>query len=156
MRESNKGLVRVAGILMAALAPVFMGLAFSQQAEQKTSYSPVDIREDFESILSRMRAAKAEVMSRQMALLAERYDLTVGERDCRPAVRVRHVDVGEELGVLLEEGGVLLQPAGDVLSFERAQSRSLPRTPSPQARSYRPDCRRRSSEQSIPRRASRP
>jgi cytochrome c peroxidase len=35
----------------------------------------VDIREDFASILARMKAAKAEVMRRQMDLLAERYDL---------------------------------------------------------------------------------
>ena len=44
----------------------------------KTSYAPVDIKEDFTTIMNRMKAAKAEVMKRQMALLNERYDLSNG------------------------------------------------------------------------------
>jgi cytochrome c peroxidase len=43
--------------------------------EKKTSYMPVDIKEEFASIMSRMSAAKAAVMRRQMDLLAQRYDL---------------------------------------------------------------------------------
>jgi cytochrome c peroxidase len=41
-----------------------------------TSYSPVDIKEDFASIMARMKAAKAEVMRRHMDLLNARYDLS--------------------------------------------------------------------------------
>ncbi|MHC4479235.1 MAG: cytochrome B6 [Planctomycetota bacterium] len=41
-----------------------------------SSYAPVVITEDFQSIMSRMKAAKAQVMQRQMDLLAERYDLS--------------------------------------------------------------------------------
>jgi cytochrome c peroxidase len=41
-----------------------------------SSYAPVDIKEDFAGIMTRMKAAKAEVMKRQLDLLAERYDLS--------------------------------------------------------------------------------
>jgi len=41
-----------------------------------SSYSPVVITEDFGSIMARMKAAKPEVMKRQMDLLNERYDLS--------------------------------------------------------------------------------
>ncbi len=62
-----------------AFVPVvltLLGAAFAQQEARKpTSYAPVDIREDFASVLSRMSAAKAEVIRKQRALLEERYDL---------------------------------------------------------------------------------
>ena len=41
----------------------------------ESSYSPVVIKESFETIMARMKAAKPEVMKRQMDLLSERYDL---------------------------------------------------------------------------------
>ena len=44
-------------------------------AKGASSYAKVDIEEDFDSTLSRLKAGKAEVMDRQMALLGERYDL---------------------------------------------------------------------------------
>jgi cytochrome c peroxidase len=49
----------------------------------KSSYAPVDIKEDFATTMNRMKAAKPEVMQRQMTLLDERYDLSN-----RPAVGV--------------------------------------------------------------------
>jgi len=45
-------------------------------AEKMSSYSPVVIKESFDSIMSRMSAAKPAVMKRQMDLLNERYDLS--------------------------------------------------------------------------------
>jgi cytochrome c peroxidase len=52
-------------------------LVFAEAAMTKpSSYAPVVITEDFQSIMSRMKAAKAQVMQRQMDLLAERYDLS--------------------------------------------------------------------------------
>jgi cytochrome c peroxidase len=52
-------------------------LAFAEAAMTKpSSYAPVVITEDFQSIMSRMKSAKPEVMQRQMDLLAERYDLS--------------------------------------------------------------------------------
>ncbi|UCE99688.1 MAG: cytochrome B6 [Planctomycetota bacterium] len=43
---------------------------------KRSSYSPVVITEDFDSIMAKMKAAKPEVMNRQMDLLHERYDLS--------------------------------------------------------------------------------
>lgn len=43
---------------------------------RQSSYMPVDIQEDFVSILSRLTNEKAKVMARQKALLEERYDLS--------------------------------------------------------------------------------
>jgi len=41
-----------------------------------SSYSPVVITEDFDSVVARMKAAKPEVIKRQMDLLNQRYDLS--------------------------------------------------------------------------------
>jgi cytochrome c peroxidase len=54
-----------------------LGVSTLARAEEKpSSYAPVDIRDSFASIMSRMKAAKAGVMKRQMTLLNERYDLS--------------------------------------------------------------------------------
>src|SRR4029453_8625483 len=42
--------------------------------EKKSSYAPVDIKEDFAAIMARMSAAKAGVMRRQLDLLAQPSD----------------------------------------------------------------------------------
>ena len=44
--------------------------------EKMSSYSPVVIKESFETIMARMSAAKSGVMKRQMDLLNQRYDLS--------------------------------------------------------------------------------
>jgi hypothetical protein len=41
-----------------------------------TSYAPVDIKESFSSIMSRMKGDKAKVEARQADLLKGRYDLS--------------------------------------------------------------------------------
>lgn len=46
------------------------------EADQPTSYAPVALTEDFDSVMERMKAAKPEVMARQKTLLEERYDLS--------------------------------------------------------------------------------
>jgi cytochrome c peroxidase len=43
---------------------------------KSSSYAPVVITEDFQSVMTRMTAAKPEIMKRQMDLLHERYDLS--------------------------------------------------------------------------------
>src|SRR6202795_3050039 len=48
----------------------------AQDKARPSSYSPVDIHEAFATTLNRMSAAKNDIMARQMALLAERYDLS--------------------------------------------------------------------------------
>ena len=73
----SKTAIRI-GIIVGGLCvgTLVLGIAYSRDADQKpTSYSPVDIREEFATILARMKAAKPEVMKRQMDLLHERYDL---------------------------------------------------------------------------------
>jgi cytochrome c peroxidase len=62
----------------------------------------VDIREDFASILARMKAAKAEVMRRQMDLLAERYDLA--DRPAAGVTMSRGKPVQEGVRVKLRAG----------------------------------------------------
>ena len=72
--------VRIAAL--ASACALVLGVVHAQNPptanpnEKKTSYMPVDIKEDFASIMARMSAAKAGVMRRQMDLLAQRYDLS--------------------------------------------------------------------------------
>ena len=52
-------------------------VAVQAQAEKKSSsYSPVVVKEDIKSVVTKMKAAKPEIMKRQQALLVERYDLS--------------------------------------------------------------------------------
>ena len=60
--------------LACASAAIAVG-AQAQPKERPTSYMPVDLTESFDSVLSRMRAAKAGVEKKHATLLAERYDL---------------------------------------------------------------------------------
>lgn len=63
------------GMLVAPLACVVM--ASAQEPQKKaSSYLPVDLKEDFATIRSRMEADKPKVIERQQALLKERYDLS--------------------------------------------------------------------------------
>jgi cytochrome c peroxidase len=65
-------MVVLSGGLVAAV-----GLLLAQEAGRKTSsYAPVVIKEDFAAIMARMKADKAAVIRRQMALLEERYDMS--------------------------------------------------------------------------------
>jgi cytochrome c peroxidase len=67
------------GLLCMTLATMVgvQSLAYAKPAEEKpTSYSPVVIKEDFATIMARMKAAKPKVMKRQMDLLNQRYDLS--------------------------------------------------------------------------------
>jgi len=70
----------VKGLMLATVALfLIMGSlsSFAQSAAKVvSSYSPVVITETFEAIMARMKAAKPEVMKRQMDLLGMRYDLS--------------------------------------------------------------------------------
>ena len=64
--------------LVVCLAVAWLISASAQDSPQKqSSYAPVVIKESFASILARMKAGKVEVMRRQMALLNDRYDLSM-------------------------------------------------------------------------------
>jgi cytochrome c peroxidase len=68
---------RIKLALFICLATIFIFSVSAQDPQKReSSYLPVDIKEPFATIMSRMKAAKAGVMSRQMALLNERYDLS--------------------------------------------------------------------------------
>jgi len=71
----RNGMARVAAAAVATVVALGAagGAAFGQKP---SSYAPVVVAEDFDAIMERMSAAKAEVMQRQMDLLAERYDLS--------------------------------------------------------------------------------
>lgn len=71
----EKGTCKIIGLL-GVICFVVMAMNAQAIAEKASSYSPVVIKESFKSILSRMSAAKPEVMKRQMNLLNERYDLS--------------------------------------------------------------------------------
>ncbi|MFH0342492.1 MAG: cytochrome B6 [Chromatiales bacterium] len=60
------------GVAAASLG--FLGSASAE--ETPSSYAPVNITENFASTMARMKAAKAQIMRRQEALLEERYDLS--------------------------------------------------------------------------------
>ncbi|MDA8340103.1 MAG: hypothetical protein M0Z70_12460 [Nitrospiraceae bacterium] len=58
-------------ILVAAFI-VTLATAFAQDTGKKTSsYAPVDIKEDFATMMARMKAAKPEVEKKHMDLLNE-------------------------------------------------------------------------------------
>ena len=70
--------VRYLGLATSALLLILVSIfAFAQSPSRgESSYSPVVIKESFEKTMTRMKAAKSEVMKRQMDLLNERYDLS--------------------------------------------------------------------------------
>jgi len=63
------------GLLAAALAVCAIGYAQEPPAKP-SSYAAVDPKDDFATTMARMKAAKPDIMKRQMDLLTERYDLS--------------------------------------------------------------------------------
>jgi len=76
-------------------AAFLFSVSAQNPAQQKdSSYLPVDIKEPFASIMARMKAAKAGIMQRQMALLNERYDLSKRVSDEVKMARGKPIPVG--------------------------------------------------------------
>ena len=92
---------RIRFLIIVGILAVFTA-SNAQESENKSSYSPVVITEDFSTIMSRMKAAKPEVTKRQMALLAERYDL--GDRPAKGVTMSRGKAVQEGVRVKLPQG----------------------------------------------------
>jgi len=69
---------------------------------KSSSYSPVVVSEDFESVMARMKEAKPEVMRRHMDLLNERYDLSDRPVPCVTMSRGKPIQGG--VRVKLPEG----------------------------------------------------
>jgi len=104
MRENWKIAAAVTGLLiMGAVVGTLSARAQtgSPPGPSKSSYLPV-IEENFPTVMARMSGAKAAVMQRQMALLAERYDLSD-----RP---VTGITMGR--GKAVQEGVRVKLPAG--------------------------------------------
>src|SRR5713101_2439008 len=96
-----------------AIIVIVVGVPYAQEPIQKgTSYSPVDIKEDFAAIMARMTVAKPEVMKRQMDVLNARYDLAN-----RPAK-----DVTMSRGKPVQEGVRAKPPQG--MTWEKLQAMS--------------------------------
>jgi cytochrome c peroxidase len=112
-------------LLAMVIAALLMGSiwAFAQAPPSKgeSSYSPVVIKEAFEAVMARMRAAKPEIMKRQMDLLGTRYDLSN-----RPAQGVTM-----SRGKAVQEGVRAKPPAGTTwaqlaaMTPEQIQQRNL-------------------------------
>lgn len=92
-------------VLLMALAALSSvgGVGYAQGTENKTSsYAPVDIKENFTTIMARMKAARAEVMKRQMDLLNQRYDLS--DRPAQGVTMSRGKRIQEGVRVKFPEG----------------------------------------------------
>ena len=69
--KSRKNIINP-GAIIAGILIIVAGFSYAKE----TSYAPVAVTEDFDSVLTRMKAAKPEVMKNQMDLLSERYYLS--------------------------------------------------------------------------------
>jgi cytochrome c peroxidase len=63
-------------ISLSIAATVLSAQPAPKPATPPSSYQPVALHEEFRAVVARMKAAKPEIMKRQMSLLAERYDLS--------------------------------------------------------------------------------
>jgi cytochrome c peroxidase len=81
---------------------VGVGVLLAQDKSQPSSYAPVAIHEAFATIISRMSAAKADIMKRHMALLEERYDL--GNKPATGATMSRSKALQQGVRVKLASG----------------------------------------------------
>ena len=71
-------MIKYIGLATSVLLLIIVSISTFAQSPLRgeSSYSPVVIKESFEAIMARMKAAKPGVMKRQMDLLNERYDLS--------------------------------------------------------------------------------
>jgi len=93
---------RRAALIAGGLAVLGLLLVPAAAQQKPTSYAPVAGTDDFKTVMARMQAAKPEITKKQLALLAERYDLSD-----RPAQ-----DVTMSRGKPIQEGVRVKLPAG--------------------------------------------
>jgi cytochrome c peroxidase len=90
-------------LLVAIPVVTLLGIWVAYAADAPpSSYAPVVAKESFDQVMGKMKAAKPEIMKRQMDLLAERYDLSD-----RPAK-----DVTMSRGKPVQDGVRVKLPAG--------------------------------------------
>src|SRR4029434_5914357 len=105
MRHSTSTIVAARWLLAAVLllgVSVFQRAPAQDAGPKGSSYMPVDSKEDFATILARMKAAKPEVMKRQMDLLTARYDLS--NRPAQGVTMTRGKAIQEGVRVKLPTG----------------------------------------------------
>jgi len=74
--RNRLSLYTISAIAIFTITSIGIGAVFASLASDRTSsYAPVVIEEDFDSIFQRLKADKPEVMKRQLDLLKLRYDL---------------------------------------------------------------------------------
>jgi cytochrome c peroxidase len=93
--------LKSAVLTVAALGAV-AGMSLMMRADQPSSNAPVVIREPFNAIVAKMKAAKPEIQKRQAQLLAERYDLA--DRSAQGVTMSRGKPVQEGVRVKLPAG----------------------------------------------------
>jgi len=94
---------RLWAVLAIASVLVGLNLAYAQQEQRgQTSYMPVDIKESFASIKSRMTAAKPRIEKEHADLLKDRYDLS--NRAAQGATMSRGKPLQEGVRVKLPPG----------------------------------------------------
>lgn len=109
-----------------------LALLFSVSAQEPpkdppkkdSSFAPVVINEPFAAVLSRMKAAKAGVMQRQMALLNERYDLSRRVADEVKMARGKPIPVGPAAKL---SGGLTWERLGSMSPDEIREKELFPK-----------------------------
>ena len=97
---------RGVGLAMFVMTLMVMGVAYAEDTGKgATSYAPVDIKEDFASIMARMKAAKPSVEKKHMDLLNLRYDLS--NRPAKDVTMSRGKAVQEGVRIKLSKGMTL-------------------------------------------------
>jgi cytochrome c peroxidase len=99
---SVAGRTALAVLGVMSLVVLFGHYAKLRAQQPPNSYAPVVMQEDFDKVVARMSAAKAEIMDRQMKLLAERYDMA--DRPAQGVTMSRGKPVQEGVRVKLPEG----------------------------------------------------
>ncbi len=112
-------------VLFVCINVVAFTFSYGQGANPKpSSYSPVVIKEDFESIMVRMKAAKPGIMKRQMDLLEQRYDLS--DRPAEGVTMSRGKPVQQGVRVKLPEG-MTWQQLGEMTPGEIREKNLFPK-----------------------------
>jgi len=92
-KRKQQSLRTTTRVLAATLIVTSLGVVSTKAtAQSSTSYAPVAGKEDFQKTMARMKAAKADVMEREMKLLRQRYDLSDRARrqfQCRVGSRCK-------------------------------------------------------------------
>ena len=94
---------RGVGLAMVVMMLSIVMMAYAQDpGKGATSYAPVEIKEDFASIMARMKDAKPAVQKKHLDLLNERYDL--GDRPAKGVTMSRGKAVQEGVRIKLPKG----------------------------------------------------